>query len=204
MTCDKKILSKVGILLMAISFPFMAIGYDEVRAYDASDISNTFKTDLIANGGSPSTAIDVGDVFAWNDGQDLFIKYLIVDPAPMDLRDNWCISVTHVAVATSLSGIPQTRTGNPQVGKFEYKKVHSPCVTDYTYQIPLSTWGTGTKLFIATHAGVQTQYVGLSGFTAILPNSATVSVTFPVPGGSSYFPGVTVTNDGFLNGVYGG
>jgi hypothetical protein len=61
-----------------------------------------------------------------------------------------CLKETHVAVATSLEGIPQTKKGNPIPGQFPYSDPHA-CVQEYTYQIPL-TWGIGMDLFIAAHA----------------------------------------------------
>jgi hypothetical protein len=33
---------------------------------------------------------------------------------------DWAIEETHLAVATSLAGIPQTRKGNPRPGQFPY------------------------------------------------------------------------------------
>ncbi|MEM2386334.1 MAG: hypothetical protein QXO67_05050, partial [Candidatus Bathyarchaeia archaeon] len=61
----------------------------------------------------------------------------------------------HLAVATSLAEIPQTKTGNPIPGKFQYSSYHDPSdfVTEYTYQIPL-TWDTSKTLYIAAHAKV--------------------------------------------------
>jgi len=133
---------------------------------------NPYVTKLLAG-----QTIDVGDVEVWNDGDYLYVKY-VVDAA------YWCLTETHLHVATSLGGIPQKK-GNPPPGKFDYKGEHD-CVTDYTYEIPL-TWAQGTQLFIAAHA-VVCQRVGnfIAGLN--LPDTVTFMVTFPYGGGPAYFP----------------
>ena len=45
---------------------------------------------------------------------------------------DWRILETHLHIATSLAGIPQTKTGNPIPGKFEYKGEHDS-VESYQY-----------------------------------------------------------------------
>ena len=67
---------------------------------------------------------------------------------------DWEMTETHVAVADSLEGIPQTKSGNPKVGNFPYAMEHNPAVTTYTYVIDLE-WEVGTELYIAAHAVVQ-------------------------------------------------
>ena len=89
--------------------------------------------------------IDVGGVRIWNDNDNLYVMY----------STSWEITETHLAVATSLADIPQTKSGNPKVGHFPYKMMHDPPVTQYTYTIPLE-WSEGTLLYIAAHAVVQT------------------------------------------------
>jgi hypothetical protein len=134
-----------------------------------------FKTDLIADGGDPELAIVVGDVLVWNDVGTLYVKYVITD-------SDWCLTETHLAVATSLVDIPQ-KNGNPIPGKFLYQCYYDedegkwvlkikdegnegancdaaylnlidPCLSTITYTIPL-TWDLGTELFIAAHAVVE-------------------------------------------------
>jgi hypothetical protein len=102
-----------------------------------------FATDLIAGGGNSASATDVGDVLVWNDGDTLYVQYVVTAP--------WCLTETHLHVAISLEGIPQ-KNGNPPPGKFDYKGEHD-CVAEYLYTIPLN-WSTDTKLFIAAHAVV--------------------------------------------------
>ncbi|MBP7830200.1 MAG: hypothetical protein KA248_09815 [Kiritimatiellae bacterium] len=75
---------------------------------------------------------DAGDVLVGNDDEFLFIVFLT--------QDGWGLKETHVSVGAGLSDIPQTKTGNPQVGRFEYKSAHSG-ETMYVYVIPLETLG---------------------------------------------------------------
>ena len=97
--------------------------------------------------------IDVGTVYTWSDGTNLYVRYEI------DAK-GWCITETHLAIAGSLDGIPQTNpkkgsiTKNPIPGQFEYKKIHDPCITDqYNYTIPLINLPS-EPLYIAAHANV--------------------------------------------------
>ena len=94
-------------------------------------------------------SINVGKVTVWNDMSDLFVTYNVEDP-------NWILLETHLAVATTLEGIPQTKKGNPKVGRFEYSDSFDPCdmMTMFTYQIPLSSFD-GNDLVIAAHAVLQ-------------------------------------------------
>lgn len=100
---------------------------------------------LIAGGGNVKSEICVGWVTVCNDGNNLYVTYTT--------RWGWMLAETHVAVATSLAGIPQ-RNGNPVPGRFPYGTEHGPGVTSFTYTIPLGDWGPCTDLVIATHASV--------------------------------------------------
>jgi hypothetical protein len=90
----------------------------------------------------------VGFVDITNDDTNLYVTYQI------NLA-GWRITETHVAVGTSLSAIPRNKSGNPQVGHFEFSEVHDPSVTTWTETIPLDSWASDTNLTIATHAVVQ-------------------------------------------------
>ena len=108
-----------------------------VWAHTAED---PFITDLIAG-----RHIDAGDVLVWNDTDSLYIQYVT--------EDGWCLTETHLHVAVSLDGIPQTKKGNPIPGKFEYKSRHPSCVTELQYKIPLDG-GACSPLYIAAQAEV--------------------------------------------------
>jgi len=109
-----------------------------VLAHTASD---PFVADLLAG-----QHMDVGEVQVWNDGTDLYVRYLVDDP-------EWCLTETHLQVADSLDGIPQKK-GNPIPGQFDYKGEHE-CVMEVMYQIPLdAAWECDDELYVAAHAVV--------------------------------------------------
>jgi len=91
-------------------------------------------------------SIDIGTVSVWNDEENLYVTY--------STTGGWEMTETHLAVATSLTDIPQAK-GNPIPGKFPYSTIHDPAVTEFTYTIPLEDWDSDTSLFIAAHAKVQ-------------------------------------------------
>jgi hypothetical protein len=116
------------------------------HTYDALELSGLAGTNLIAGGGNPKSAMDAGDVLIWNDGDNLYVKYMT--------SGDWCLTETHLHVATSLDAIPQ-KNGNPPPGQFDYPMEHD-CVTQYTYTIDLGDWEPcETDLYIAAHAEVQ-------------------------------------------------
>jgi len=98
--------------------------------------------------------LDVGDVLVWNDGDTLYVQYVITDP-------DWCLTETHLQIATTLAGIPQNKKGNPIPGHFEENDEHG-CVPEvlYTYDLTEKGWSVDQELFIAAHAVVSTQPVG--------------------------------------------
>lgn len=72
------------------------------------------------------------------------------------VSDPWCLTGTHLHVATSPDGIPH-KNGNPIPGKFEYSSAYALdlCVqAPDPYVIPLGAWGPNTMLTIAAHAVV--------------------------------------------------
>lgn len=88
-----------------------------------------------------------GTVSVYNDAWNVYVKYATTEP--------WKMSEAHVAAATTLAGIPQTRGGNPMPGRFAYSATFDPEVTDYVFAMPLSSFLGATSLFIAAHAVVQ-------------------------------------------------
>jgi len=153
-----------------------------------------FVTDLIAGGGNEASAMDVGDVLVWNDGSFLYVKYALAD-------SEWCITETHLQIATVLSAIPQ-KNGNPIPGKFIYSNDH-PCISSWVYKVPI-TWGVGTEVLVAAHAVVE-KSGGLTGFEMMLPDQVSMVVYFPgvTYGAPSYFD-VMVGGGTILDGMHDG
>ena len=80
----------------------------------------------------------------------LHVKYVINDTA-------WYLTEVHLAVNTSLSGIPKTNTSNPIPGQFEYKVDFTGITTFYDAYISLdSSEQAASQLYVAIHAEVDT------------------------------------------------
>jgi len=101
----------------------------------------------------------VGEVLVWDDGETLCVKYQLSDTA---LEEGWLLYETHLAVATSLEGIPTNKSGNPQVGKFPYGNDELGGVAeDGPYCIPFGdeegelNVECGDELVIAAHAVIE-------------------------------------------------
>ena len=60
---------------------------------------------------------------------------------------------THLQVAETLDGIPQTKKKNPIPGQFDDSMDHD-CVQTYTFEVPLGTFAVGAERVIAAHAVV--------------------------------------------------
>lgn len=84
------------------------------------------------------------------------MKYIITDP-------DWCLTETHLQVATTLAGIPQNKKGNPIPGHFEENDDYD-CVSEvlYTYDLEEKGWSSDGLLYIAAHAVVSSQPIGES------------------------------------------
>ena len=94
--------------------------------------SSPLRVDLIAG-----QNIDAGDAYIWNDAEYLHIDIV---------GDGWVITETHVAVGQELADIPQTKSGNPKIGKFAYSG-------GLSFVIPLD--GLSGNIAIAIHAVVE-------------------------------------------------
>ncbi len=106
----------------------------------------------------------VGEVLVWDDGVNLCVKYRLF-PEIFDEGDGWGITETHLAVATSPSGIPQTKKHNPIPGQFLYGIDELEGKDSWEICIPFDQLGVeepgdlkvvcSDELFIAAHAVVE-------------------------------------------------
>jgi hypothetical protein len=103
------------------------------------DAADTAVATLVAG-----RTMDAGTVRVWNDENNLYVRYVTTG--------DWKLEQTHVAVAESLDGIPQTRQGNPIPGRFPYQAAHDPLATEFTYTIPLA--GLPDSVLVAAHASL--------------------------------------------------
>jgi hypothetical protein len=83
-------------------------------------------------------------------GSILYVEY--------STSSEWEIMETHFALGTSLDDIPQTKKGNPKIGRFPFQSEHPEGTDTHTYIINLDQcfpdgW-TGKLLYFAAHAVV--------------------------------------------------
>ena len=116
----------------------------------------------------------VGVVTVWNDLDTLYVTYAL------DASNPWFLMETHLAVATSLAGIPQAR-GNPIPGHFAYSQCHDDQTKLYTYEVPLpDNWDASQLLYIAAHAAV-------SGGESAWAGTEVGAMDFPGKNWATYF-----------------
>ena len=133
---------------------------------------------------------DVGDVEIWNDGVNLYVKYIVS-------KFGVYLTETHVHVGESLDDFPLTKKGSPKIGKFDYSMDHD-YETEFTYTIPLGNWG--PDILVAAHAVVKSMPSG-GGLCPTLPDQVEVDLTLRLT--PSYF--LTVISGGTnLDGTYDG
>jgi hypothetical protein len=126
----------LAIFALAMMLPALAVA-DEPEPPEGAKC-----VDLLAG-----QTLDVGDVYVWNDADNLYVKYVITE-------EDWCLTETHVHVGLCLDDFPRAgKQLNPVPGQFDYSACHD-CVTEYTEVIPLGDWVAGDELIIAAHAVV--------------------------------------------------
>jgi hypothetical protein len=118
-------------------------GFDPLGSYRVFEWTTGWPIDfidLIADGGSPETAMDVGEV------QVLYIQYIVTAP--------WCLTEGHLHVAESLEMVPQTKKGNPKPGQFAYQAMYECVQMSPVMMIPRD-YDLCTELVVAAHAQVE-------------------------------------------------
>jgi len=98
-----------------------------------------------------------GNVHVWRSGGQLNVRY--------STESGWTLSETHLAVATSLDGIPQTKKGNPKIGHFPFADDHPEGTEIVTYEFDIYDYFpvgglSGETLFIVAHAVVEHPELG--------------------------------------------
>ena len=133
---------------------------------------------------------DVGDVFVWNDATNLYVEIVIAA--------GWCMTESHTAVASTVAGIPQTRTGNPIPGKFAYGFSYDPCAEGDIFTVPLS--GFDATPVIAVHAKVWDES-SLVSVTAVSDTTVDFvygpASTYLAPGNASWGSSVPAVEPSF-------
>lgn len=101
--------------------------------------------------------ISVGSVCVAVAGDSAYVTYSTLD--------GWRLFETHLWAGTSLSGMPQNRAGNPQLGLFPYGASYATPTTTATIAVPLSLFGLDQSMqscaavtgYFVTHAVVKKQ-----------------------------------------------
>jgi hypothetical protein len=104
--------------------------------------------------------IDSGDVCVTTDGTNLTVTYTT--------QDGWELNEAHLWIGDSIDGFPQTKKGNPQVGKFPNNSGDITGVTVYSFTMSLSSvtdlfdgdlhnycGSAAPSLYMMAHAAVQ-------------------------------------------------
>jgi hypothetical protein len=85
---------------------------------------------------------DIGDIKVWDDGVSLYISF--------ETDSTWCLQETKLAVASSLSEIPQ-QNGKLVPKQFPYQRNHN-CATSFQYVVPLHDV---CECYVVAHAMVK-------------------------------------------------
>jgi hypothetical protein len=141
-------------------------------------------------------SIDVGTVTVYNDQDMLYME--------IQTTGRWVLTETHVAVAPTLDGIPQTGSGNPKVGQFLLSAIHNPPITNFVHRISLTEYGyvPGQTLFIAVHAKVSRLDAG--GHVVQRETAWADGLDFPGANWATYLNYVVQTCDDGGEGEHGG
>jgi hypothetical protein len=165
------LLQKSATVIMAVALTGLILGSCTKDVSTPGGASNVLKLDC-----GESTyvlwagqSINAGNLNVWNDFDNLYIEYEIIDPSQ-------ALQELHLWAGTSLEGCPQTKKDNPVPGQFPYYA--SPTASSpygypylvnpmyYLLVIPLADLGVdlstdcGGPLYIAAHgkATVETMW----------------------------------------------
>ena len=90
----------------------------------------------------------IGTVTVTNDDDEITVTY--------SLAGDWYMTESHLHIASDCGDIPQTGSGNPKVGRFEFSDHYDPATQEDTYVASLDAQGfePGDLVCIAAHAAV--------------------------------------------------
>ncbi|MEZ4649637.1 MAG: hypothetical protein R3E97_12805 [Candidatus Eisenbacteria bacterium] len=92
--------------------------------------------------------IDVGTVTVENDGVELCVTY--------QTSGDWLLYETHLDIRLELGDVPQTKSGNPKVGKFAHSHDLSGVTSDeYCFSLSELGYTSGMNLVVAAHGVVE-------------------------------------------------
>lgn len=115
-----------------------------------------------------------GQVFVWDVDGDAYVQYVA--------NHGWCMTETHVEVAATEAGIPQTSKGNPIPGQFSQGETFDGCVGLAGHYVFADAFDGGHDVVVAAHAAMRyTMVEGPSWATMVVDsNQALLKNTNPV------------------------
>lgn len=137
-------------LILALGFSFTSCEKSDEIADGKAILKSTSAVVVNACGSETfplwaGQSIDAGNVIVQNSDEFIYVT--------INTTGDWLFQLSHLHIATSLSGIPANKQGIPVPGKFAYAASHDPKVSTFTYAIP-NTFDEGKELFIAVHVEV--------------------------------------------------
>jgi len=141
-------LSRVTLLCSALAFGACGSSYDIESRQQAVQYAQASQCVTLFAG----QTINAGSVCVSVSGQDLVVNYATTG--------GWELVQTHLWVGDDLLSMPQTKTGNPQIGNFPYKSGDITGATSYTFNIPLASLSDAADLCghtfdLAAHAALR-------------------------------------------------
>lgn len=154
-----------------------------------------FVAQLIA--GNPKDVLhDAGDVGVWNDGDNLYVSY-VLNFGPWQLTEMHLEVVNDVKYDADGNIIPPTKkqvpqaNGNPIPGRFTYS--NGP---DFT--VPLE-WDPETELYVVAHGKICTD---VQSIIDALNSLGIVTLDVNASPDPDVYIEAIISGDGFLNGIY--
>lgn len=96
----------------------------------------------------------VGTVTVTNDDENVHVKYAT--------EGDWVMTELHLHIADELDGIPQTKSGNPKVGRFEFNFEFDTPVTEFEISKSLGELAIADDdVAVAAHAVVYNTFTGI-------------------------------------------
>ncbi len=123
-------------------------GFHLLEVIEAAGSCAACTVDLIADGGSEDTAVDVGNVTVTPNDDGTWTVHYATD-------GGWMIQSTHLHLACEPEDFPQTKKGNPKVGRFDHHTEHDPPVASVSIVVDdPNCCSDGLPTLFAAHADV--------------------------------------------------
>jgi hypothetical protein len=126
-------------LVLGLALATLGVASAQAQPCGFFPCGNPLSVSLLVN-----RTTNVGSVTVSNDASFIYVNYTATAPN--------LLTGLHLAVATSLNGIPHSSSGAPTVSSFSRAATFKPGVSTYTFAIPVSQFNFGQQLYIAAEA----------------------------------------------------